>query len=313
MGSKKYQTTLTSGSGLQVRRQSTAETDPNADIKDLIMGMEKSLNDKLDILTGNIQQNSKLIIDLTTQISDLSLKNKELDKSVQELKSKSTKQEEMTKKLQMENKDIKKSQDSTKEEINNLKRAHEELLDDISLMEMRQKETVLRFRGVPQTHDEQIQEKLSQEIANWLGVEVEEMLLDIDKIFRIKSERSDTYKGPGDCLIFFNSRLLKDKILHQKGQVKLVIDDRPIKIFKEIPKRILKKRQNYKTVTEALRKNSIRFRWEFPEGITFTYKDRRKTFRSVDELGKFWRKYKKELTGEPTLEREETTQTSQEA
>lgn len=313
MGSRKYQTTLTSGSGLQVRRQSTAETDPNADIKDLIMGMEKSLNDKLDILTGNIQQNSKLIIDLTTQISDLSLKNKELDKSVQELKSKSTKQEEMTKKLQMENKDIKKSQDSTKEEINDLKRAHEELLDDISLMEMRQKETVLRFRGVPQTHDEQIQEKLSQEIANWLGVEVEEMLLDIDKIFRIKSERSDTYKGPGDCLIFFNSRLLKDKILHQKGQVKLVIDDRPIKIFKEIPKRILKKRQNYKTVTEALRKNSIRFRWEFPEGITFTYKDRRKTLRSVDELGKFWRKYKKELTGEPTLEREETTQTSQEA
>lgn len=95
--------------------------------------------------------------------------------------------------------------------------------------------------------------------------------------------------------------------------MKLVIDDRPIKIFKEIPKRILKKRQNYKTVTEALKKNSIRFWWEFPEGITFTYKDRRKTFRSVDELGKFWRKYKKELTGDPTLEREETTQTPQEA
>ncbi|CAI5799322.1 glutamic acid-rich protein-like isoform X1 [Podarcis lilfordi] len=313
MASKKYQTTLTSGSGLQVRRQSTAETDPNADIKDLIMGMEKSLNDKLDILAGNIQQNSKLIIDLTTQISDLSLKNKELAKSVQELKSKSTKQEEMTKKLQIENKDIKKSQDSTKEEINDLKRAHEELLDDLSLMEMCQKEMVLRFRGVPQTYDEQIQEKLSQEIANWLGVEVEEMLLDIDKIFRIKSERSDTYKGPGDCLFFFNSRLLKDKILHQKGQAKLIIEDRPIKIFKEIPKRILKKRQNYKTVTDALKKNSIRFRWEFPEGITFTYKDRRKTFRSVEELGKFWRKYKKELTGDPTLEREETTQTPQEA
>ncbi|CAI5784569.1 Hypothetical predicted protein, partial [Podarcis lilfordi] len=77
----------------------------------------------------------------------------------------------MTKKLRMENKDIKKSQDSMKEEINDLKRAHEELLDDISLMEMRQKEMALRFRGVPQTHDEQIQEKLSQEIANWLGVE----------------------------------------------------------------------------------------------------------------------------------------------
>ncbi|CAI5795813.1 Hypothetical predicted protein [Podarcis lilfordi] len=102
MGSKKYQTTLTTGSGLQVRRQSTAETDPNADIKDLIMGVEKSLNDKLDILAGNIQQNSKLILDFTTQISDLSLKNKELDKSVQELKSKTTKQEEMMKKLQNE-------------------------------------------------------------------------------------------------------------------------------------------------------------------------------------------------------------------
>ncbi|CAI5799455.1 Hypothetical predicted protein [Podarcis lilfordi] len=97
----------------------------------------------------------------------------------------------MTKKLRMENKDIKKSQDSMKEEINDLKRAHEELLDDISLMEMHQKEMVLHLRGIPQTHNEQIQEKLSQEIENWLGVEVEEMLLDIDKIFRIKSERSD--------------------------------------------------------------------------------------------------------------------------
>lgn len=52
-----------------------------------------------------------------------------------------------------------------------------------------------------------------------MGVQEDELLMDVDKIFRSRSERSNMYKGPGDYLVFINSRLLKDKIFQKEANL----------------------------------------------------------------------------------------------
>lgn len=45
--------------------------------------------------------------------------------------------------------------------------------------------------------NEDIETKLTKELARWLGVQEEELIMDIDKIFRINSERTNSNKGSG--------------------------------------------------------------------------------------------------------------------
>lgn len=77
----------------------------------------------------------------------------EIEKTVQDLKSRISKQEELsketTKKTQTENKELKKGQDTINDEILELKRIHEETLDQTAILEMHQRELILCFRGIP--------------------------------------------------------------------------------------------------------------------------------------------------------------------
>lgn len=88
MAEKKIQSKITVTASSQGRRLSIAETDPNADLKDLIVNMNKNINDKQDSRNNKIEQHLKIIIDLQGQVKDLTIKNKELDKTVEELKIK---------------------------------------------------------------------------------------------------------------------------------------------------------------------------------------------------------------------------------
>lgn len=108
------------------RRQSVAELDTNDDIRELVIGMNKSINDKLDSMGNKIEQNSKLIMDLSAQLKDLTIKIREIEKTVQDLKSRTNKQEELSKektnKIKNESKGLKKGQDVINDEVIELKR-----------------------------------------------------------------------------------------------------------------------------------------------------------------------------------------------
>lgn len=118
--------------GTQARRPSTIEIKPNLDIKELILGMKKEMNEnmkvldvKLDLMGNKIEQNSKIVLDLSVQIEKFSDKSKELDTERQELKMKSNKSDKALKKNQNECKEMKKSQEEMKEDLVELKNMQE--------------------------------------------------------------------------------------------------------------------------------------------------------------------------------------------
>ncbi|XP_060135413.1 uncharacterized protein LOC132592736 [Zootoca vivipara] len=229
-----------------------------------------------------------------------------MEKAVKELNTKVNNQEDNIGKLTTESKDLKRMQERNDKERRELLKAQEELADQLALVEMRQKELILRLRGVPERQGERIDEKICKELAAWLGVGEDELTLDVDKIYRVRGDRSKKFKGPGDCLIFLNSGLLKDKILQRKKQEPLVIEGKSIAIFKEIPKRFRLKRQKYKRLTDALTRKGIWYVWEFPEGLTFTFKERRKTIKSVEDVETFLERSGRELVERGEGEEEES-------
>lgn len=145
------------------------------------------------------------------------------------------------------------------------------------MTEMRQKQLHLKFRGVDEETNEDIKEKMTKELSKWLGIKEEEVAFSIENAFRIKMrpQQIRPKKLLGDCLVIFNSIEMKNLILKTSYREKLIINERPIIIYKEIPVRLLRKREGYRQVVGVLKRNGIQYRWEFPEGIAFFYKDKK--------------------------------------
>lgn len=112
---------------------------------------------------------------------------------------------------------------------------------------------------------------------------------------KVKSAKARGKKLPRDVLVMFNSMDIRNEILRLNYNKNLHIDGKAIIIFKEIPFRFLRRRDVYKQLVSQLKKNGIQHRWEFPEGISFCYKEKRFKLSSPQDLEKFARRYDKEL------------------
>lgn len=88
---------------------------------------------------------------------------------------------------------------------------------------------------------------------------------------------------------------MRDQIIQLNYEQSLEIDGEELIILKDIPLRILKKRNEYKPLAELLRNNDITYRWDRLEGIIFRYKLETFRINSVMKMKEFLKKHKKEL------------------
>lgn len=202
------------------------------------------------------------------------------------------------KRTKLEMREVRKEEEKIRAEMSEVNRTQEEIWDAVAMNELRQRESNLKLRSVPETQGEKIKEKLTAEIAQWLNMEIEEVEKTIQNAFRIKIRTTKAKKSPGDCLIIFKDKEMRDLILQKKNREKrLNIDGNYIIIFKDVPVRLLKKRDRYRQLVQTLKKNGIEFKWEFPEGVIFTYKGKRHRLTKSEDVEKKFRRYR-ELTRE---------------
>lgn len=220
----------------------------------------------------------------------------ELSIKIQDLTAKSNRIEESNKKLQKEMREQKKETLKVKEELGELCISQDKIWDNLAMADMRLKQLHLKFRGVAEDRNEDIRGKMIKELSNWLGIREEEMAATIVNVYRMtRPKHMNASKFLGDCLVIFNSLEMKNLVLRKSYNNRLRIDGRPIIIYKEIPVRLLRKREGYKQVAAALRRTGVPFRWEFPEGISFFYKEKKFRLLEAQEADKFLRRYEKEL------------------
>ena len=262
--------------------------------------LQMTEGDKLSEDWGDmIKEIRNVVTQLATDLKAVSNKSSVIEQAVKDLNDKTVGIDNAVKKLVEDHCEIKKKQKEFQDELGMAKCERQKLQDQMALLEMKQRELYLRFRAVPEhTPEGNLREKMVTALSDLVGIQQLEMDKMIDTVYRTNSAYAKKRKEPGDCLILFTSRTIKDRILQSHFQKQLVIDDQKVLILKEIPVSLLVKRKPYKYLTEVLRRNRIHFRWEFPEGISFMFKGKKYRFTEILKVDEFWRKYKKELGGE---------------
>lgn len=72
--------------------------------------------------------------------------------------------------------------------------------------------------------------------------------------------------------------------LHYEKSIE--IQDKRVEIFRDIPKQLLDLRATYTDLTRLLRSNSIAYRWEFPQGLSFSFRGKKVRIKTAEDKEK---------------------------
>jgi len=120
------------------------------------------------------------------------------------------------------------------ERVEELELEKENELDRIALLELRDKEYSLRFRGIPEGKEDEIEEIIIQTLANLLNWEEDKMAEETERLFCINSKYAQIHKKPRDILIEFSRRKTKEMILQAHFENRIRIRGKDIIVLKEI-------------------------------------------------------------------------------
>lgn len=168
------------------------------DIKD-IKQSEKNMESRWE------QRDKKL--DLT--VNEMKAQIKDVSKRTQNL-------EERLKPMQRKVRNFKKEGEKNKSAVSELNKEQKELWDAIVVQELKQREINLRIRSLPETAGQNILEELIIEIAQWQGIAKDEFANTVLNAFRIKVKSKKGKKFPGDCLMIFKDKQMRNLILLKK-------------------------------------------------------------------------------------------------
>lgn len=88
---------------------------------------------------------------------------------------------------------------------------------------------------------------------------------------------------------------MRDEIIQLNYERNLRVGDENVIIYKDIPLRLLKKRNVYKPLTNLLRINNIIYRWDRLEGVSFKYNSEIYRINTTMKLRDFIKKHGKDL------------------
>lgn len=165
----------------------------------------------------------------------------ELSSKVKDLDGRSKAVEDAVKRTQKDLRETKRKTERVRGEMLEMNKQQKEMLDNMALLEMRQKQLNLKFRGVPEEMNENIRAKIIRELVNWMDLKEEDIEPTIVNLFRIKvrSVKAKGRKLPGDVLVMFNSMGIRNEIVRLNYNKNLCIDGKKIIVFKEVPIRFL--------------------------------------------------------------------------
>ncbi|XP_042305118.1 uncharacterized protein PF11_0207-like [Sceloporus undulatus] len=148
--------------------------------------------------------------------------------------------------------------------------------------ELKYREKSIKIRGVSEKPGGNLFERIVPSLAEFIGFSLERTEWEIDKIFRIQSSQAKDKNLPRDIVVSCVRSRIRDIIIHNSYNNKLIIEDKEAKIFKDIPPAVMLSRQKYRTLVNILKNLGIDFRWERLEGLSFTYRQKRHKIDNID-------------------------------
>ncbi|XP_067320907.1 uncharacterized protein PF3D7_1120000-like [Anolis sagrei] len=176
-------------------------------------------------------------------------------------------------------------------------KSFEELIDKVQsqqeMMEIREKETQLRFRNVIEEEEDNIREVIVDMIAQLTKKKRTDAETEVDRVFRIQTTHSRKFKTPKDIIVQLTKKNTRDEILREHSKSPLQYKGNRIVILKQIPISVLERRRNYNFLTDELKRRNLRFKWEKREGLVTTWNENKYWLTSEAKARAFWDKYLK--------------------
>ncbi|XP_048353998.1 uncharacterized protein LOC125433500 [Sphaerodactylus townsendi] len=253
--------TKTNGNGIaaiETRTPEKTNTDPKMEqLIDLITTFQKDTKEKLDKLDNDAQKRfNKLDKDTKDRFN-------KIDMELQDMKTEINQIKQMESSIGQIEETLKSNQDQL-EVMNNkyeiLQKQVEGYQNTIALMDLKQKEKMLRIRGLKEEKGEDLPLKLAPILAEIWEMEEKETYKEYDRLYRINSRYASNNKLPRDVIINCVRKSMRDEILHFHSKNKLRFEGQNLTVLKEVPSYILRKRKDYQFLVEVLRKNQIVFR-----------------------------------------------------
>lgn len=258
---------------------------------------------------GVLKQILEQLAALNQKVDNQSLKIDQATSSIQKLTDQVSQHTQAIEKLQgatAENRNLageaiqiataaKKEVEEVKGEVRPLQKQIGEQQAYLSMVELKERQNNLRLRAIPEIEQQDLIGFLTTEFSKFWNIK-EESDFKIVSAFRLgRLVRKDRSR---DCLIILRSREERDKILGLHFANPLDIQDKRVQIYRDIPKQLLDLRTTYSELARLLRLNTIRYRWEFPQGISFTYKQKKVKIRTPEDSQKFLHEHGEDLQKE---------------
>lgn len=185
--------------------------------------------------------------------------------------------------------------DKVNKRISEIEKKYERDLDERALQDLKQRENCIKIRGLREKEDENLYEYLVPRLAEYVGAEQEQFQWEISKLFRINSKIARQKKLPRDVVIYFTRKKIRDEIIQLNYEQSLEVEGKELIIYKDIPLRILKKRNEYRPLITLLRNNDIIYRWDRLEGVIFKFKAETFRINSVLKMKDFIKKHRGDM------------------
>ncbi|XP_042312364.1 uncharacterized protein LOC121924897 [Sceloporus undulatus] len=176
-----------------------------------------------------------------------------------------------------------------------MEKNYERDLDERALQDQKQREQCIKIRGLKEKDNEDLYEYLTPILAEYVGAEKEHFEQEISKMFRLNSKIAKQKGLSRDVIVYFTRKKIRDEIIQLNYEQHLEVEGEELILLKDIPLRILKKRNEYKPLAMLLRKNNIPYRWDRLEGLIFKYKTDLLRINSILKLKDFMKKHKRDL------------------
>lgn len=167
------------------------------------------------------------------------------------------------------------------------------LQDQLIVLEYKILENSIRFRGIPES-EKDVREEMTDIISELIEIPPDEVDRDCEAIYRVNSDFARQKSLPRDIIVKVTSHKLRDLIFSRYYQDNLEIEGKKIRIWRELPKDMIRRRKEFKQLIDKLKQENIRFRWEIPRGLSFMYNNKKIWIKTEEQMNDFFKIAKKD-------------------
>ncbi|KAJ7341005.1 hypothetical protein JRQ81_004577, partial [Phrynocephalus forsythii] len=159
---------------------------------------------------------------------------------------------------------------------------------------------ILRIQNLTVDKDENLYTTVGDSLATLLEAPVEDFLREVDLIYRQPTAYTRRNKLPPEVIVKLVRRYTRDCILKATQDKEVEINKSKVTILKDVPWEVRQLRKEYTFLTKLLLKHDIRYKWLYPQGLSFQWEGKLQKIESHQKARAFVEKNARKLGYSPS-------------